>query len=446
MNLYPQTLLSRTVFIVLLILVLSQFMSNMLVHHLIIKPRAQQRVMTFGENLQSIHSALLALPNRQRFMFVKYLANKQHFVVTDDHERILKLPRLVEYSQFHKLLSDYLPAPPGKKQLDIRHEKGEKRHRYWVHLPVGEHNYWIGFSASRVRSSLHKELMIWLSCTLVFALIGSYWLATHIKRSLKVLSEAARRIGQGEQIENLPEQGPREICLLTRAFNKMHHDIELLTRNRTLLLAGVSHDLRTPLARMRLSLEMLKASNLVQTRDELVQDIEDMDNILEQFLVFVREGGEEVVVRTDLNALITTVVERYSHSDIVFELDLATDLPKVMVQPIAIQRVLINLIDNASKYAASSPVSITTRVHDDKVEIAISDRGPGIPAHERNRLLEPFTQLNEGRKSAGGTGLGLAIAKRIIGSHRGHIRLGDSPGGGLLIMIEFPTGTPPEHL
>jgi two-component system, OmpR family, osmolarity sensor histidine kinase EnvZ len=437
MNLYPQSLLSRTIFIIMLILVISQFLSNMLVHHLILKPRAQQRVMTFGENLQSIHSALLALPDRQRFIFVKYLANKQHFAVTNDHERILKLPRLVEYPKFRDLLSNYLPTPPGEKQLDIRYEKSDE-HRYWVNLPVAEHNYWIGFSASRLRSSFPKELIIWLSCTLVFTLVGSYWLVSRINRSLKVLSTAARRIGQGEQIENLPEQGALEIRLLTRAFNKMHHDIELLTRNRTLLLAGVSHDLRTPLARMRLNLEMIKASNLAQTRDELIQDIEDMDNILEQFLVFVREGGEETPAKMDLNALITTVVERYNHSEILFQLDLAAALPKVMLQPIAIQRVLINLIDNASKYAPGSPISITSRLRDDKVEIVVSDHGSGIPTHERNRLLEPFTQLNEGRKSAGGTGLGLAIAKRIVESHLGVIRLEDTVGGGLLVVVELP--------
>ncbi|NKB46578.1 MAG: HAMP domain-containing protein [Legionellales bacterium] len=436
-SLYPQSLLSRTIFVIMLILVLSQLLSNMLVHHLVIKPRAQQHIMTLGENLQSIHSALLTLPDRQRYIFVKYLASKQRFKVTGDHEWISQLPRLVDYPQFRTLLANYLPKPPGQEQLDIRYEAG-KENRYWVNLPVANHNYWVGFSASRVRSTLPKELVIWLICTLLFTLGGSYWLVSRINRSLRKLSNAAQSIGQGRQVDILSEHGPTEIRLLTRAFNKMHHDIELLTRNRTLLLAGVSHDLRTPLARMRLNLEMIESTNLAQTKAELVQDIEDMDNILEQFLLFVREGSEETPCEININEIIKAVAERYRRNGQTIDMELAADLLSVMAKPIAIQRVVMNLIDNAMKYAGKSTIQVTTRLANDIIEILVSDHGPGVPVSQRKRLLEPFTQLFEGEKSPGGTGLGLAIAKRIIENHGGSIQLQENDGGGLTVMIQLP--------
>jgi two-component system osmolarity sensor histidine kinase EnvZ len=205
---------------------------------------------------------------------------------------------------------------------------------------------------------------------------------------------------------------------------------------RVLLLAGVSHDLRTPLSRMRLAIEMLGAGDRAIT-DGMVQDIEDMDAIIDQFLDFARaDGGEAVEPQGDLNALIAEVVDRYARDGKAVNAS-CDELPPVPLRPMAIKRLVINLVENALRYAGTA-VEIQVRRHGDRAVIAVLDRGPGIPVADANRMLQPFTRLESSRGGAKGAGLGLAIVQRIAAMHRGDVGLHARAGGGLEVRVTLP--------
>jgi two-component system osmolarity sensor histidine kinase EnvZ len=227
----------------------------------------------------------------------------------------------------------------------------------------------------------------------------------------------------------MEEEGATELRTLAGAFNRMTAALQQAETERALLLAGVSHDLRTPLSRMRLAVEMSADHDPAMTAG-MVQDIEDMDAIIDQFLDFARDqSGENVEAAGDLNAIVRSVVARYQSRQRPVSFSLG-ELPPVPLRPAAIQRLLVNLIENALRYSGTA-VEVETRAENGAVVVAVADRGPGIPPAEAQRMLQPFTRMEASRTGATGSGLGLAIVQRIAALHRGRIELLPRPGGGL---------------
>jgi len=217
----------------------------------------------------------------------------------------------------------------------------------------------------------------------------------------------------------------------------MAANLRRIEEDRALLLAGVSHDLRTPLARLRLGIEMTAPDDGM--REGLVADIEEMDRIIGQFLDFARSadgGGKET---TDLNAVVAAATERYLNagSKVTFT---AGNVPPLVVSPTAISRVVANLIDNALAYGAP-PVEVTTSVADRMACIEVADHGPGIVEGDIERLKQPFTRSTPSRSradGAAGAGLGLAIVDRIARTHGGTFDLVPRNGGGLIARVRLP--------
>ena len=272
--------------------------------------------------------------------------------------------------------------------------------------------------------------------TIVFpllALIAALIVSTHLNRHLRRLSEAARRVGTGEAPPPLEEQrGPREFLEVNRVFNRMAADLERSRKDRELLLAGVSHDLRTPLTRIRLSAEFLADAEL---RDGIVRDIEDMDAIIDQFIGYIRDGRDEPMVPGDLNALVAEVVAHHDASRL--ELGLG-DIPELPFRRLAMKRLLDNLLTNAFRYAPEGMIEVRTRrARNGEVVLSVADRGPGIPPEEVPDLLEPFTRGDKARTTKG-SGLGLAIVRRIIQMHGGRLEVLNRDGGGLKIRAWLP--------
>lgn len=212
-------------------------------------------------------------------------------------------------------------------------------------------------------------------------------------------------------------------------------DVQQLDRDRNLLLAGVSHDLRTPLARLRLAAELLENTSDPVLRHDMIHDIEHMDGIISQFLAYVRHGSDEAARPGDLNRLLQELSERYSDAQGKITLHLAA-LPMIRFKPLAMQRLLSNLLENAWLHG-NSEVEVHTQALPDRVVIKVLDRGPGIPESERQKMMQPFTQLASAREEKG-AGLGLAIVDRIARLHRGKISLLSREGGGLEARLELP--------
>ncbi|MEZ0317839.1 MAG: ATP-binding protein, partial [Methylophilaceae bacterium] len=255
-------------------------------------------------------------------------------------------------------------------------------------------------------------------------------------RPLNLLVKAADRIREGERPPQLPEDGIDELREVSRTFNQMTEALTQLDAERTLLLAGVSHDLRTPLARLRLAVEMLPEEQACSLRDGMVQDITDMDSIIHQFLDFVRGVEGEPTQMIDLNPLLKSLFDRHTRAGRKLILRLApTHL--IPLRPLAIQRLLNNLIDNAFAYSQSE-VTVETTIMANTVVLSVLDNGPGIPPSQMARLLRPFERLDTARGNKSGSGLGLAIASRIAKLHKGHLELINRPTGGLEARLTLP--------
>ena len=258
---------------------------------------------------------------------------------------------------------------------------------------------------------------------------GALLVVRRVNRPLAALAQAATGFGRGETPPPLPEDGPAEIRRVSRAFNRMTEDARRYERDRALLLAGVSHDLRTPLARLRLAVEMYGGD--AELRAGMVEDIEEMDAILAEFLAYARHGVQEAPIMGDLNALVHDVVERFRRRtpDIDYQPEL---VPRFPYRPVAIGRLVSNLVDNAVSHG-KPPIAVRLLVTEDCVRIVIEDSGAGL-SDARCAELMAARELHASDRR----GLGLAIARRIAEAHGGTLDLAPRNGGGLRATIHLP--------
>lgn len=255
-------------------------------------------------------------------------------------------------------------------------------------------------------------------------------------RSVRKLAVAADRFGKGQDVLGFKPEGATEVRQAAQAFNLMRERIQRQIQQRTEMLAGVSHDLRTPLTRMKLQLAMMGD---LDGRAELEEDLAEMERMIEGYLAFARGEGTEVPVETDLPALVEDVAGRFRRQGAVIDLHSEGDLT-MPLRPVALSRVLANLIGNAIRHGRSGGhVWVRVGRRQGAAEILVDDDGPGIPAESRDDVFRPFTRLDPTRAAAfGGVGLGLTIARDIVRAHGGEIMLEDSPLGGLRVRLRLP--------
>ena len=255
-------------------------------------------------------------------------------------------------------------------------------------------------------------------------------------RPIRQLAYAARQLGLGRQTDAWQLSGAKEVRLAGRAFQAMRHRINRQISERTAMLAGVSHDLRTPLTRMRLQMALMPKNAETQALEE---DILELEQMIDGYLAFARGEGEETAKTGNIPELLNQIIaqyERSAHGRLQYE---ASDsgMLDLNMRPQAMRRALDNLIGNAMRYA--NRAEIRTKIRNDNIFIFIDDDGPGIEPEFRADALRPFVRLESSRnRSTGGTGLGLAIASDIILGHGGEMTLEDSPLGGLRVIVQLP--------
>ncbi len=275
----------------------------------------------------------------------------------------------------------------------------------------------------------------WLSgglALLGLALAGAWLIASTLSRPLGAIAAAAGEVGRGSAPAPLAETGPREMRTVSRAFNRMAGDLAAMERERAMVLAGISHDLRTPLSRLRLALEMSGADRA--SAEGMGADMEEIDKVIAQFLAFAK-GEDEPARENDLAALMREIAEGYRKREqpVTFT---GTSIAPFPFAPLAVRRAISNLVDNALRYAQGT-VEIAARTEAGRVVIEVLDRGPGVPASQAERLKRPFTRLDEARGGPGGAGLGLAIVDRIARAHGGRLELAPREGGGLAARLSL---------
>ena len=309
---------------------------------------------------------------------------------------------------------------------------------FWVSFLIDDDEFWAMLPRERFEPAFGLQWLGWGAGLLALALAGAWLIASSIDRPLARLTGAARRIGRGEAHAPLPEKGPRELATVASAFNRMASDLAGMERERAMVLAGISHDLRTPLSRLRLVLEMSGAES--SATGAMIADIEEIDAILGQFLDFAR-GTDEQKATQDLGPVLAELGEHYVRlgRNVSFH---EHALPPFAFARLAVRRAVANLVDNALLYARE-PVEVFTWGAEGKISIEVRDRGPGIPAAEIERLKRPFTRLDAARSGPAGSGLGLAIVERIAQAHGGRLELSPRDGGGLIARLSLDINPTP---
>ena len=283
----------------------------------------------------------------------------------------------------------------------------------------------------RVTSTSARIFALWITVPAIIMVIISLIFLKNQTRPITNLARAAERFGKGEDIEEFKPSGALEIRQAGHEFDKMRKRIERHLNQRTEMLSGISHDLRTPLTRMKLQLAFLKDKDAV---DKLTDDINEMEKMLNEYLQFTSSSYVEKDEMFNLSELIEEIIKKYNNKNISHNL-----IPRIYIngRKNLINRSLNNLIDNGLKYANKVEISLTKK--NTNLFIVIDDDGPGIPKKEHENVFKPFYKMDKGRNdSKSSVGLGLSIASDIIKSHGGNIMLEKSKFNGLRVKIFLP--------
>jgi two-component system osmolarity sensor histidine kinase EnvZ len=289
----------------------------------------------------------------------------------------------------------------------------------------------IFFPKHRIAPSSARIFALWITLPgLILIMIAIIFLKNQT-RPIVNLARAAERFGKGEFIKEFRPSGAREIRQAAYEFDKMRKRITIHLNQRSEMLSGISHDLRTPLTRLKLQLALLKQQDLAK---KMSDDIEEMERMLNEYLEFAKYQKNEETETVSLNNIIEDIAKKYENKKINFSIE---ENLKINVRPNSIKRCLVNLTDNGLSYGKK--VEIVAKKTANNVIIFVDDDGPGIPEKEYQNVIKPFYRIDKSRgQNKSGVGLGLSIANDIIRSHGGNISLNKSPLQGLRVKISLP--------
>lgn len=313
---------------------------------------------------------------------------------------------------------------------------------FWVSFKIDGDQYWLMLERERIRGLTGIQWLGWASVVSIVSLLGAALISSLINLPLRRLTRATRAFALGRRPDPLPEKGPMEIMEANRSFNHMVQQLQQVESDRAVILAGISHDLRTPLARMQLELEMANLSP--EARDGMQSDIAQMDAIIGQFLDYAKPTEASSFANVDLGELLTDSAHEAARlPDVRVQASIAPEA-HTLGNATEIKRVINNLVENARRYGKTpgqdyTEIDISCRVHDApggaEVVIEVQDHGVGVPPEQIEQLLKPFTRLDSARGQANGAGLGLAIVDRVIQRHGAQLSVRNRDGGGLAIRI-----------
>lgn len=427
MKILPQSFFGRNTLMIATLLVISHVVSYFTIQHFIVD--RHHRIVMFLASNQVKLQHLGEEADHARNLAVDIVQTTQLELYWETGE---PLPKGWEDAKLHKGFTEEGERYLGKNTR-VKVETSEDGIYLWINEPKSP-EYWIRMPIGDYEGHNPMELFIFTGMLLFLSLTGAWLLVFQLSRPLKRLAFAAREIGRGDYPGKLKEVGPMELVAVTSAFNQMAADVYQLEEDRTLLLAGISHDLRTPITRIRLASEFLPDSE-EEIRSGIVADTQDMDDIIDQFIGYVRFGSEETKEEGDLKELIQNVVEASSKQHQGIEAELC-DLPIVKFKPMAMKRLVNNLIENAFRYG-KAPVIVKTHFDDEQIIVTVRDHGKGIQVLDKKRLFQPFARGDKARTGKG-SGLGLAIVARIVEMHGGKIHLENHQDGGLEAQFTVP--------
>ena len=426
----------RTLAVVLIALILSQATALWLFDRYITQPRVQVTMNSFVSHLKTIAAALETMPPSQESEFARRVAEQEGVRILMSGEG-LRAEERAGLRPFRQRIREVFGP-----RTEILFRPGEakapdgKPRTVYVRLPVETHDYYVAFPRTRIERDTTTALIAWGVVGIVISIIATYFMVSWLNRPLGDLASAAAEIGQGKDPPPVEERGPREVRSVARAFNQMTQDLRRNARERATFLAGISHDLRTPLARLRLDVEMLDPHVDPSVQRGMIADLADMNAIIDQFIDFMRSESDEAPSGLNLAELARACAERAIRSGIEVRCELE-ELPLMTMRPLAMQRLIDNLLANAGRHAGGD-VLLRLFEAQQGIVLAVLDRGPGIPPDLVERLKQPFTRRDDARSGSSGAGLGLAIVERVARLHGGRLDLLPRDGGGLEARVTLP--------
>ncbi|MGA7594105.1 MAG: ATP-binding protein [Gallionella sp.] len=426
----PRSLLARSFLLIVVLIVLSLVASVVIFRHVQQEPQAKQMAQLVVSVVNLTRAAVLSAAPEWRTALLAELAGSEGLRLHMAEGRDMLKP-LPDHPEEMRLMMQKVRQILGGETRFASERNGEEA--LWVSFFIGKEEFWIALPKERFEQPVSEVLLPWSLLVFVMAIPGAYFTARQVARPLKKIAQAAMQVGQGTWPKPLPENGAQEIVTVSRAINQMSADLAANERERALVLAGISHDLRTPLARVRIAAELSADESL---REGLAADVEQMDAVIQQFLDYARLDENEPRVQKNLKLLIQEVAQQFSAHARLLTLELRDGI-SIPVRPLLLKRALSNLLDNAIKYGGGE---ITVRLwrEDDKILITVADRGSGIPHEQHATVKRPFVRLESARSNSTGSGLGLAIVERAARLHDGEFILADNILGGLVAKLVLP--------
>ncbi len=434
MKLWPDSLFGRTAATLGIAFLLFQAIILAVVAITVLAPMAERSADDLAALIVLSAQTWAELPPDTRPAFEEELA-------THHHLRIGLAGPPFDRPTSHFLNSRNIAAALSRRTGQVIVLHAGRNGWVWANLRMGGHHIRIGFEKNRydVRSPLTAVGLLSLGALLIW--LTAIATVRRITSTLAQLGAAAGQVGQGQMPQPLPETGATELATLARAFNRMANEVQALLANRTTLLAGISHDLRTPIARMRLAVAMLPETTNPELLRQIEHDLEQMNHLIGGFLDMARGLQNESRQTVDLRILLGQLAEdaRRSGGEVVCELADACEL-ELAVQGFG--RIVTNLIENALRYGRSprgvSEITLTCERAGRGALIRVMDRGPGIPADQLEAVFRPFHRLEASRNQAtGGSGLGLAIARQLAQANGWELSLAARAGGGLTASLRI---------
>ncbi|WP_213992629.1 ATP-binding protein [Sodalis sp. dw_96] len=430
MNLsWPRSLLGRNCLLLILLVFITNISSITVFVFFVQKPRIDNIAQLIASQIITLDNVLAKVPSDQRAEFIQRV-NGSAVLPEKTFSKLPSTPwRGYEGALFLKRLYSYLPA-----NMHLSWQTLPERH-LWVQVNVAGEPYWITLPAIQAVPGIGIMSTLLLSFGLsLLALLLVYAIHLRINRPLTSLALAAQSVGAGKWPEPLSVDGPSEIAAVSKTFNNMIERLIEFEANRTTILAGISHDIRTPLTKLRLALAM-QAIQGPNNEEGFGRYFDDIDNILQQFIDFARGSADEPLCDGDITRLIKELAQDFAGLGQEFILNLAP-VEKFDYRPVAMMRLLMNLMGNAVKYGQRE-LEIACWPQDNRVFIAVRDRGPAVSDAELEQIKSPFNRGKSQDRPQGGSGLGLAIAEQIAQQHQGTLTLRRRTGGGLEALLAF---------
>lgn len=427
---WPRTLFARLMVILLVGLVLAQGLSFGLV--MMERREVADRLMLGNLEMDVASSVAMLdmLPAAKRGAWLDRM-RRQNYSYRLEAGTPGEAPRS---ERARRAVDTIAQALQGRYEVTASKVPGS-RDRFQVHLRLRDGNP-LTIDVHPAGTLLSSWLPVLLAVQLAL-LAGCAWMAVRlVTRPLHQLAAAAENLGPDLKADRLPESGPAEVAHAAAAFNAMQARIAGYLAERVQILAAISHDLQTPITRMRLRVDLMEPS---EAQDKLCHDLRAMEQLVREGVAYARtlHGASEAQARIDPDALLDSLAGDYLDAGHNVEVEGRAGTP-ILTRPQALRRILANLIDNAVKFGGDVTLAVS-RQADGALAIAVRDRGPGIPEAELERVMQPFYRLETSRnRGTGGTGLGLAIAQQLTQALGGTLALANRDGGGLQATLTLP--------